>query len=104
MISETNFGAMGEGEQMQVQARVEFQGIRRGKIENDRRLAELEMLDRTFCGRMGDLERDNPNGNVHHLVTLWTRAASSVRDTCREGGSSSAVTTNPLGPVGPDSV
>ena len=45
--------SMGEREQMQVQAPVEFQGIRRGKIENDRTLMESEMLDRTFCGKDG---------------------------------------------------
>ena len=103
MIPETKFGVMGEREQMQIQARVEFQG-NRGKIENDSTLTELEMFCRIICGRMADFERDNPNGNAYLLVTHWTRAESSVREACRERGSSSAVTTNPLGPVGLHSV
>ena len=35
-------------------------------------------------GRMGDFERDNPNGNVFRLVTLWRRAESSAREACRD--------------------
>ena len=103
MIPETKFGVMGEREQMQIQARVEFQG-NRGKIENDSTLTELEMFCRIICGRMADFERDNPNGNAYLLVTHWTRAESSVREACRERGSSLAVTTNTLGPVGLHSV
>ena len=95
MISETKFGVMGEREQMQIQARVEFQG-KRGKIANDSTLTELEMFGRNICGRMGDFERYNPNGNVYHLITLWTRDESSVRDLCRERESSSAVLFRPL--------
>ena len=84
---------------MQIQVRVEFQGIRRGKIENDSTLTELEMFCQIICGRMGDFERDNPNGNTYHLLTLCTRDESSMRDVCRERDSSSAVTSIPFGSV-----
>ena len=50
---------------------------------------------------MSDLERDIPSENVSHLLTLW-QAEASVREACREGGSSTSTTSNPIGPMGPE--
>ena len=56
--------------------------------------------NRTTSGRMGDVENESPNENVSHLQTLLRKAEASVREACREGGSSTSVTTNPIGPIG----
>ena len=60
----------------------------------------MEKLDRTTSVWMGDVESESPNENVSHLQTLLRKAEASVREACREGGSSTSVTTNPIGPKG----
>ena len=70
---------MGEREKMKAQAQVEFERIQREMIEI-RRLGELERLDRTTSGRMGDLDSDNPKKQVHHLPNPARRAGGSVRE------------------------
>ena len=59
----------------------------------------MEELDRTTMERTGDLESDSPNETAYHLLTLWKKAEASVREACREGGSSSSTTNNPVGPT-----
>ena len=104
MISEIEFVAVGQREEIKVQARVESERIPRGKIENGRRVRDLENLGRITSGRMGDLVSDNPNENSHHFVTSRRRAEAPVREASGQGGSTSAATTKPIGPVGPQSM
>ena len=54
MISETEFGAVGEIEKLKAQAQVEFERIQRETIEIGSRLKELEKMDRTTGERTGD--------------------------------------------------
>ena len=102
VISETEFGAMGE--KTKIHAQVESERIQRERTEIDTRLRELERLDSTSSDRLGDLDSDNPNENVYHLLILRRRAEGSVREACREESSSSSMTANPIGSIGLESM
>ena len=60
---------------------------------------KLEKLDRTNSERMGDLHSDSPRENVYYLCPR-SGVGTSVRQACREGGSSSSLALNPIVPTG----
>ena len=71
VISETEFGAVGEREKNGGSSTSgSFGRLQREKIEIGRRVRELEKLDRTTCESMGDMESDCPKETVYHLLTL----------------------------------